>query len=101
MREKVTNLLQKFYKVEGYNIFAVGLTLVLVSNFLIKILSIKHGIITTEAEQISFQLSLNLFKNGISLGKFILTLGIIKTTADFIIIIQNKLKKRKRIKNVR
>ena len=101
MREKLTNLLQKFYKEEGNNIFIAGLTMVLVSNFLIKILSIKLGTPTTEAEQITFQLNSSLFNSGMLLGKFILTLGIIKTTADFIIKIQNKLKKREKINNVR
>ena len=101
MREKITNLLQKFYKEKGYNIFILGLTMVMLSNFLIKILSAKYGTPTTEIEQISFQLNSSLFNSGMLLGKFILTLGIIKTTADFIIKIQNKLKKREKINNVR
>lgn len=97
MREKAVNLLQKFHKEEGYNIFALGLTLVLVSNFLIKILSIKLGTPTTVGEQITFQLNLILFKNGILLGKFISVIGIIKALADF----GMNIKRKKRIKNVR
>lgn len=93
VREKITNLLQNFHKEEGYNIFIFGLTIVLVSNYLIKILSIKHGIITTKAELISFKLSLNLFKNGILLGKFISVIGIIKTLADLGMNLKRKLKK--------
>ena len=82
MREKITKLLQKFYKVKGYDIFTVGLAIVMVSNVFIKCLSIKYGTLTTEVEQMAIQFLLTSFKIDILVGKFISVIGVIITLVE-------------------
>ena len=93
MREKITNLLQKFYKVKGYEILLSGLFLKMYSPILANFYEELQNVSRYNQVPIVTTLLPILISK---IGMLLLTLGIIKTTADIIIGIEKKYKKTKK-----